>query len=138
MKMDRTDDNTIDLPRTFAAWAASDDKDDLQEALDHDLSGNVSDYLDDACESGGWPEDDQVEIDDITLDGDRLSARITVHFTEVIPSSCKDMPYHESQQTRLIVTAKRGGNGRGIIERDYESDRSQWSREDLNSANDGY
>lgn len=136
--MDREDDdNTVDLPRTFQVWAAGDDKDDLQEALDYDLSGNLSDYLESACESGGWPEDDQVEVGEVTLDGAQLTARVTVYFTEVIASGCRDMPHHERQQTRLIVKADRGSKGQGLIERDYESDRSQWPVEDLNSANDG-
>jgi hypothetical protein len=124
----------VDLPKTVAAWEEG-RREDIESALDDDLSGQVSDFLDDACQSGGWPEDEQVEVGEIKITRNRLTADVTVYFNEIIPSSCKDISNHEDREARLVITLMRGeANAR--VERSA-ADPNQWDLQDRNSAADG-
>lgn len=124
----------VDLPKTAAAWEEG-RHDDIESALDDDLSGHVSDFLDDACESGGWPEDEQVEVGEVQITRKRVTAEVTVYFNETIASGCKDINHQEDREARLVITLNRGESN-ATVERSA-SDPSEWDLQDRNSAADG-
>ena len=127
-------DWTVHLPKTAAAWEEG-RTEDLEWTLDDDLAGNLSEFLDNSCESGGWPEDDDVVVDRVNVSGSLLTADVTVHFTEVVPSSCKDMPYHQKRDAHFVVTLKLGSST--VLVNYSTADPTQWDLLDRNSAADG-
>jgi hypothetical protein len=130
-----TDDCPVDLPLTAAAWEEGSEIDDLERALEEDLEPLLSDLAESACESGGWPEDETVEASVVSVDDGEIRAEVTIYFTEVIASSCKDMPHHEKRDSRRRIVL-RAGELVGYAEYSL-SDTSQWDLRDRNSAADG-
>ena len=126
---------TVDLPRTAAAWRSG-ARSSVEAVLLDELVCQASDLVDDACsDSGGWPEDEQVDLEAVEITDHRLTAAVTVHFVESIPSSCKDMPYHESRERRLILVMERGNEFASVALSDSDAD--GWEVADRNSAADG-
>ena len=130
----REEDWTVALRKTAAAWKSG-DMADVDWALDDELSGSALQRLESACDSGGWPDDEQIVIENVSVSDDALTADVTVYFTEVIASSCKDMPNRVDREARLVVTLRRG-ESIGRIEYS-DADPSQWDLIDRNSAADG-
>ncbi len=125
---------SINLPQTAAAWRAG-RTDRLEAALLHELTEQAPDLLIDCCNAGGWPHDEEVVVADIALQPDRLIARITVHFVEVISSGCKDLPNRENRQLDLVLTIEQQDDFAVISHSDADPD--QWDLLDRNSAADG-
>lgn len=127
-------DLTVDLPLTVAAWEAG-ELDELDRAIEDDLTFHLGDLAEGGCESGGWPDDESVEVNITSSSDSEIRADVTIYFTEVIPSSCKDLPYHENRDSRWEIVV-RAGESVGRLEYS-QSDTSQWDLSDRNSAADG-
>lgn len=76
-----------------------------------------------------------VEVDPAEISDGELRSNVTVYFTEVIPSSCKDMPNYEKRESRFRIAIKKGA-AIGVLEYSL-SDPRQWDLLDRNSAADG-
>lgn len=124
----------IDLPKTAAAWEEG-RLAELEEALGHDISPKLFELVEDACRSGGAPDDEQYYIDDIQITADRLTADVTVTFTEQIPSGCSDMPHEVDREHRVVITLD-AGESTGVVQAS-DSEPNQWDLIDRNSAADG-
>lgn len=124
----------VALPKTAAAWEAG-EIDAIEGVLENELDGKLLDFVDDSCESGGWPTNHQVAVERSDISGDILTAEVSVCFTEEIPSACKDLPYHEIRDAQLVIRLERGTTT-GTVQ--YSTtDRSTWDLIDYNSAADG-
>ncbi|HYN81818.1 MAG TPA: hypothetical protein VES88_09985 [Gemmatimonadaceae bacterium] len=128
------DDWSVELPKTAAAWGKGNSA-ALESVLEEELTAQADDLLEDACELGGWPEDEQVEVSDVVLNGNLMNATVTVYFTEVIPSSCKDLSHRERREHRIVIAMRRG-DPTGTVAHSA-SDPNQWDLIDRNSAADG-
>ena len=101
----------VELPRTAAAWKRGDEEDDLRDVLDDELCKQGAELVgDDACESGGWPEDEQVELTEVTVTKKTLIANVTVHFSEMIQTGCADIRNDENRVAHVVVTLDRGND----------------------------
>jgi hypothetical protein len=132
--MDNYEGWTIELPKTAAAWEEG-RMDDLGAELDDDLAGEMLEFVDEACESGGWPEDDEVTVHTVVISGNVMTVQVTVDFTELIASGCMDLPNSERRVARFVVTLEREDTT-ALVE--YSpSDPNTWDQADRNSAGDG-
>jgi hypothetical protein len=86
MEMER--EWTVELPKTAAAWNAG-RTEEIEESLYDDLEGNVSEFLNESCDSGGWPEDEQITVYEPRFEGSQLRCEITVDFTEEFRRAAK-------------------------------------------------
>lgn len=127
-------DLTVDLPLTVAAWEAE-ELEELDRTIEDDLTSRLGDLCEDGCESGGWPEEESAEVHITSISASELRADVTIHFTEVIPSSCRDMPHHEKRDSRWEIVV-RAGESFGRLEYS-QSDTGQWDLSARNSAADG-
>lgn len=122
----------LELPRTARA-AAGDDAAAVEHELESELSEHVFDLVDESwCESGGWPDDEEVQIDDCQVRDGAVAATIIVLFSEMVPSACKDSPYSESRQRTLRLSLPKGATV-ALLEADGGGDLT-----DRNSAADGW
>jgi hypothetical protein len=128
------EDWSIDLPRTAAEWS-DDPEGDLDTVLENELIDMRSDLAEGGCESGGMPDDEQVSVSELEIDGQHLTASVTVDFTEVVPSGCPELPHRERRERRLVLRLARGSSV-GALELS-SSDPQGWSIQDRNSAADG-
>lgn len=128
------DEWSVMLPLTAAAWEAG-KTDDLERAVEEDLTHQIDDLADDGCQSGGWPEDVMAEADGVTISRSELRVDVTIYFTEVIASGCQDMPHRVRRDIRLRMSL-RPGETVGRVEHSI-SDPAQWDLIDRNSAADG-
>lgn len=87
----------------------------------------------------GWPEDEQVTISEVAVVDQVLTAMGVLGFTEVIPSSCADLPHKKSQIVPLKVRLDaRSGEARVVFGTCTSGDPlDDWDLGDLNSAADG-
>jgi len=66
----------------------------LEAILDDEVADRLMELMDGmVMDGGGWPEDEIAEVESVELEGDSLTARITIDYSEVIPSACADQPY---------------------------------------------
>jgi len=126
--------DTLKLPKTTVALANG-DIEDIATTLADELTPQAADLVNEACDSGGAPDDEQIGIDSLKIGDDALIAHVTIYFTELVPSSCEEHPHRERRQHRLVVTLPRG-DSTGIVG-DSSSDPNQWDLIDRNSAADG-
>ena len=124
---------TFNFPKSHAAWVRGNDLDDV---LEEELALIASDLAQDACShTGGWPNDEHFVVNDVVDEGSRLKINVTVTFTELIPSSCKDSPYIEQRRSDHVLTMEKDGD---LVFVDYPpSDDEQLDLADWNSAGDG-
>lgn len=130
----REDGQSIDLPKTALAWRQGLTA-ELECALEDELADSIFSFLDASCQSGGWPDNEQLEIERIDTDANALTAYMTVYFNELVASGCPELPHPHDREARLIVTLV-SGDTRACVEF-AENDSSIWDIADRNSAADG-
>ena len=124
----------VDLPRTAAAWRQG-RFEDLNAILDDEVADRLFELTDGmVMDGGGWPDDAMAEVESVDIAGDSLTAKITIDYSEMIPSACADQPYSEHRRQALILTMDRGDNSAVVTSPEDEDD---WTVADWNSAGDG-
>jgi len=106
---------------------------DIEDTLATELTEQASSLLEGYGE--GWSDDEEVEILNLEVGEEELEARFAIHFEEVIPSGCRDMPHHREGRVELVLQMRREED-RAVIG-DSDSNPSQWDLWDRNSAADG-
>jgi hypothetical protein len=129
------DEWLVNLPRTRALWRAG-DTEDIEDMLLEELTEQVSELMGESgTYSGGWPEDEQVEVLEVKVNEQHMEAKVRISFTEVIPSGCKDMPHCNSREVELLLTVDRDDDRASV---DYSAgDPEGWETGERNSAADG-
>jgi len=112
----------MDFQPVLESWDA-----EHQEDFNDELATRLSEKehelpLDDFCEEGGWPEDwCGFEVSSTCETETELVSVVLVHFTESVPSGCRDHPRREKRNGKLIVKIdKQTGSGSIESSDDYE------------------
>jgi len=124
----------IAVPRTARVWASG-ARDDLDTVLRDELEQQTDSLTDGCCESGGWPDDAEVEVTELKVRGNELVAEIALRFNEMVASACRDVSFAEKRHRWLTLRLARDSNGAEI--EPSESDSQRWDIADRNSASDG-
>ena len=128
---------TVSLPLTGAKWRGGDNQ-DIEETLSDELNANASELTAFTCAyTGGWSDDEQVEVLEMRFNDDHsvLDAKVHITFVEYRSSACKDHPHSEERSVELVLHMERDDNEATIG--GSPSDPDQWDLLDRNSAYDG-
>ncbi|MGH7530030.1 MAG: hypothetical protein ACREMN_06565 [Gemmatimonadales bacterium] len=100
---------SVDLPKTAAAWKSGADEVDIEDALVEDLQAETTALLEHAYVQA-WTDDEEVEVLTLRVEEQSLHATFAINFVEVVPSSCRDLPHHKDGRVELSLRLERDEN----------------------------